>query len=106
MQTLWSVFRMFDTDNSGAISKDELRMVLADETVSGMAASEGKTEQELEQIFQDIDADGNGEISFDEFSAMMLQSDKLASHGTVGHSSSQLPGSPQATNHNCDNTFV
>ena len=53
----------------------------------------------LKYLFLQIDADGDGEISFDEFSAMMLKSDKLALQENIQSSNSQLPGSPSNKNH-------
>ena len=54
---------MFDQDNGGSISADELKQVLGigkniDETV-------------WNDIIKEVDVNGDGEISFEEFSIMM-----------------------------------
>mmetsp|Transcript_26093 Transcript_26093/g.75310 ORF Transcript_26093/g.75310 Transcript_26093/m.75310 type:complete len:474 (-) Transcript_26093:156-1577(-) len=54
----WDAFRMFDRDNDGVISKDELNQVFNDIEVS-------------EQIMKEVDLDKGGTISFDEFWEML-----------------------------------
>jgi len=54
---------MFDKDNSGALSADEIKDVLCfDSSVDP---------QEVMKIIEEVDENGNGEIEFDEFCHMM-----------------------------------
>lgn len=59
-----NAFRQFDTDNSGAIDRSELRAALH---------SLGKypDEKALQSLIDAVDEDENGSISFDEFCIMM-----------------------------------
>lgn len=54
---------MFDKDNSGFISSDEIKEILGF----------GKTlsEEAVNEIIKQVDANGDGQISFEEFAAMM-----------------------------------
>ena len=60
---LQQAFRMFDKDNSGFISSDEIKEILGF----------GKTlsEEAVNDIIKQVDENGDGQISFDEFSTMM-----------------------------------
>lgn len=62
---LWSAFRVFDTDNSGKISKKELSSLLAGGKLEDVCRAN------IDDILKDADRDGDGEISFEEFVAMM-----------------------------------
>jgi calcium-dependent protein kinase len=62
-QNLKKAFEMFDKDNSGNISAEEIQKVL------GMDNSH--SEQTWKRIVNEIDSDGDGEISFEEFKVMM-----------------------------------
>ena len=54
---------MFDKDNSGALSPDEIKDVLCfDSTVDP---------KEIDKIIAEVDENGDGEIQFDEFCNMM-----------------------------------
>ena len=53
------VFNKYDADNSGAISRDELGLMLAE-------LGQGVT-VDLEGLMEDIELDGNGEIGFEAF---------------------------------------
>jgi len=59
-EKLKQAFRMFDKDNSGTISRDEIKEALGnlDEDVA-------------DKMISEVDADGDGEISFEEFEQMM-----------------------------------
>ena len=54
---------MFDKDNSGTISPDEIKEVLG-------FSSEVSSEQ-IDSIIKEVDINGDGEIQFDEFCQMM-----------------------------------
>jgi len=58
---LQSAFRMFDRDDSGLVSADELAEILAGEG--------GSTD--FKALVDEFDINGDGEISFDEFTTMM-----------------------------------
>jgi len=64
-EVLWSAFRVFDANNDGNISKDELEKVLCSTNAS---ADERK---EIAEVLKGNDTDGDGQISFEEFAAMM-----------------------------------
>lgn len=63
-ETAWAAFRMFDKDNNGEISKEELALVLEDKDLKISS-----------EIMKEVDADKSGSISFEEFK-MMLMADK------------------------------
>merc|ERR1712232_939385 len=62
----WAAFRVFDRDNSGRISKKEVREVLQSDGVKGVVDSSA-----AERIVNDVDKDGDGELDFHEFLAML-----------------------------------
>jgi len=62
-ERLEASFKMFDRDNSGSISADEIKEVLAKGKNTSAAT--------IENIIKEVDENGDGEISFEEFSKMM-----------------------------------
>ena len=60
------MFRMTDTDNSGSISKSELKAMLE-------KMGEKMSAFELDVAFALIDKDGSGAISFDEFLSIIAE---------------------------------
>ncbi|KAF9973849.1 hypothetical protein BGZ73_002879 [Actinomortierella ambigua] len=66
-------FDVFDKDDSGTISKQELRSLLK-------TVGEKINHTELEQKFQEFDSDKSGLIDFDEFLVLMkrLMKNKIA----------------------------
>ena len=60
------MFRMADTDNSGSISKSELKAMLE-------KMGEKMSAFELDVAFALIDKDGSGAISFDEFLSIIAE---------------------------------
>jgi len=54
------VFQQFDTDASGALSRDEIKAAMV--CLLGNA-------WDLDQLFESMDVDNNGEVSLDEFKA-------------------------------------
>jgi len=61
----WQAFRIFDRDGNGKISRNEIAVVLNDESVQAAAA------KDLADIMKEIDTNGDGEIDFQEFMCMM-----------------------------------
>ncbi|GMR58478.1 hypothetical protein PMAYCL1PPCAC_28673 [Pristionchus mayeri] len=64
LQEYRQVFKMFDTDRSGAISVDELESATRKLGIK-------QTREELEMIINEVDHSGNHEIDFDEFCEVM-----------------------------------
>merc|ERR1719253_1562477 len=62
----WAAFKVFDRNNDGVISKQELAEVLNN---GDLASQVGK--ELIEKIMADADTNGDGEIDFNEFMAMM-----------------------------------
>mmetsp|Transcript_23355 Transcript_23355/g.37949 ORF Transcript_23355/g.37949 Transcript_23355/m.37949 type:complete len:114 (-) Transcript_23355:340-681(-) len=62
---LRDAFAVFDADNSGSISRSELKKLMKN---LGQTLSDA----ELDAMMDEVDTDGNGEIDFDEFKSMML----------------------------------
>jgi Ca2+-binding EF-hand superfamily protein len=54
---------MFDKDNSGSISKEEIKQVLG--------FGQSVASDEISKVMSQVDDDGNGQISFAEFEKMM-----------------------------------
>ena len=55
---------MIDTDQSGTVSKQELRTLMK-------KCNQYLTEEELDAIMAECDLDGNGELDFEEFQQLM-----------------------------------
>jgi len=64
-EKLKAAFKVYDKDNSGSISTDEIKEVL------GVGAN--ISEEVWKQIVNEIDENGDGEVSFEEFKMMMVQ---------------------------------
>ncbi|KAA3471181.1 calmodulin-like protein 8 isoform X1 [Gossypium australe] len=62
---LKEAFKVFDRDQDGFISANELRQVM-------MNMGERLTMEEAEQMIRAADLDGDGVVSFDEFARMMM----------------------------------
>ena len=58
-EKLQAAFKMFDKDNSGSISADEIKQVLG--------FGQSLSEQAVNDIIKQVDENGDGEISFEEF---------------------------------------
>jgi calmodulin len=63
---LRDVFMVFDKDQSGTISADELRNVMR-------VIGEKLTDQEIEDAIKLADTTGDGEVSYDEFIQFILE---------------------------------
>jgi len=55
---------MFDTDNSGSISKQEIHAFFS-------MGQEQTDENFVNEMIEEVDKNGDGEISFEEFKQMM-----------------------------------
>ncbi|GAA0185541.1 non-receptor serine/threonine protein kinase [Lithospermum erythrorhizon] len=62
-ENLFKAFQFFDKDNSGFITRDELRSAM---TQYGMG-----DETTIDEILDDVDTDKDGKINYDEFVTMM-----------------------------------
>lgn len=60
-------FSLFDADNSGVVTTDEIRSIM---TTIGAASGQALTHQEVEELIQLADPDANGNITLAEFKAM------------------------------------
>ena len=65
-QELMNAFRVFDTNNDGAISREELRKLM-------IKLNQPLTEAELDAMMDMADSNNDGEISFEEFKEMMVR---------------------------------
>ena len=59
-------FALFDKDNDGVISTEELGTVMR-------SLGQNPNEEELREMISEVDADGSGEIDFKEFLALMVR---------------------------------
>mmetsp|Transcript_36164 Transcript_36164/g.89103 ORF Transcript_36164/g.89103 Transcript_36164/m.89103 type:complete len:526 (-) Transcript_36164:476-2053(-) len=73
---LKELFHSFDTDNSGTITIDELKVGL--EKKGAKTASD-----ELVHLMKSIDMDGSGELDYEEFVAAMLSMTKLTNEDNI-----------------------
>jgi calmodulin len=64
-EELREAFRVFDQDQNGFISRDELRHVLQN-------LGERLSDEELAEMLREADVDGDGQINYTEFAKVML----------------------------------
>jgi len=64
-QELLEAFKVFDTNNDGAISRDELRELMN-------KLHQPMTDAEIDAMMVMADSNNDGEISFEEFKDMMV----------------------------------
>ena len=62
---LKAAFRMFDKDDSGFISKEEVR--------ESLLKIKKYSETEIDEMISQVDENGDGEISFEEFKIIMTK---------------------------------
>lgn len=67
-EELRQAFNVFDRDQSGSISTEELKNVMS-------SLGEKLSDKEVDAMIREADTDGDGEISFQEFRKMMLSKD-------------------------------
>ncbi|KAK7330070.1 hypothetical protein VNO77_24255 [Canavalia gladiata] len=70
---LKEAFDVFDKDNDGLISVEELALVL-----TSLGLREGKKIEECKEMIKKVDMDGDGMVNFNEFKRMMMKGGKLA----------------------------
>ena len=58
------MFKLFDKDGNGLITKEELKEGLS-------KLGEKMTDKDIDQLLEEADLDGDGNISFDEFAELM-----------------------------------
>ncbi|KAK7264893.1 hypothetical protein RJT34_32506 [Clitoria ternatea] len=64
---LKEAFDVFDKDNDGLISVEELSLVL-----TSLGLREGKKIEECKEMIRKVDMDGDGMVNFNEFKKMMI----------------------------------
>ena len=65
VEKLWQAFKVFDADNSGVISAEELGQVMR-------SLGQSPSDTELRDMIKEVDVDLSGTIDFDEFKALMV----------------------------------
>jgi hypothetical protein len=65
---LRTIFDMFDTDGSGAMSYDEMKRGLEYHVGSALSNALAAERGSFEQLLSYLDADGSGDVTFEEFS--------------------------------------
>lgn len=63
---LLEAFKVFDKDQDGSITQDELRSVMTN-------LGQKLTSQELDEMIKEADTDGDGKINYKEFVKMMVR---------------------------------
>jgi calmodulin len=69
MKEYRDAFEMFDKNKNGTITAKELAAVMR-------SLNQDPTDQELNDMIQEVDFDGNGKIDFEEFVALMNRRNK------------------------------
>lgn len=64
-QEVINVFRLFDKDRTGMISKTQLKVILR-------LFGEMLTNEEIDEMIAEVDVDGDGFINYEEFVRMMM----------------------------------
>ncbi|XP_073047600.1 uncharacterized protein [Primulina eburnea] len=66
LMVLYEVFKLFDKNGDGSITKEELGSVVR-------SLYQNLTEEELQDMIHEVDTDGNGTIEFPEFVDLMAK---------------------------------
>lgn len=72
---IWSVFRIFDEDGSGTVTKKELLKVLGGEDVK-QKLSDTMPGVDLKPVMDMLDKDGDGDIDYAEFKKLLLRAER------------------------------
>lgn len=72
VNNLKEAFDVFDKDNDGLISVEELALVL-----NSLGLREGKKIDECKEMIKKVDMDGDGMVNFNEFKRMMMSGGKF-----------------------------
>lgn len=72
---IWSVFRIFDEDGSGTVTKKELLKVLGGENVK-QKISDTMPGVDLKPVMDMLDHDGDGSIDYEEFKKLLNRADR------------------------------
>jgi calmodulin len=72
-----AAFRIFDHNNDGSISMEELRDAM-------VRYGQSFTEEECEEMFSTADRNGDGNIDFDEFLSMMTADAEEVNYTSAG----------------------
>ena len=64
-QNLHDVFDIFDTNGTGYIDRNDLRVLMK-------KLAQDLTEEEITQIMEEVDQDGDNQISFEEFRTLVV----------------------------------
>ncbi|KAJ2778542.1 Calmodulin [Coemansia javaensis] len=74
IKELRDAFALFDKDNNGVITKDELGVLMR-------SLSHNPSEAEIRDMINEVDENGDGKIDFSEFIAMMARQPMSANGG-------------------------
>ena len=64
--TIKEAFNLFDKDGSGTVSLEEFRQVMTKEGAQ-------MTDEEIDEIIQNVDVDGDGQMNIDEFITLLTR---------------------------------
>ncbi|KAG8050027.1 hypothetical protein GUJ93_ZPchr0009g1831 [Zizania palustris] len=82
---LRDAFRVFDKDQNGFITPDELRSVMTN-------LGDKLSDEELAEMLHEADGDGDGQINYNEFVKVMMakrRQNMMQDHGSGGHRSNR-----------------
>lgn len=65
IEKLWQAFKVLDADGNGAISAEELGVIIR-------SLGQNLTEKGLRELIGEIDVDSSGTINFEEFKTLMV----------------------------------
>lgn len=66
-----TVFDQVDTDKSGAVSEDELAVLM--KNISGHCGIQAPTKSDIHDAMSALDKNNDGQISLDEFKVLIVQ---------------------------------